>query len=117
MQAGLQGASRATPRHRGSHPRQACITTIEKLSFVGNLRTARGYWKRCTFRSCSRPKAAQAGNQVKNVGDYLSILDQTKNRIGTEVSASLEDSHHDLKVGKVPLGATEADTTLKYRML
>ena len=44
------------------------------------------------------------------MGDYLSILDQTKNRIGTEVSASLK-TPITTKVGKVPLGATEADTT------
>ena len=104
-QAGLQGASELLPGIVGAIVKPA--STIEKLSFVGNLGPREDIQP--ALQELQQTER-QAGNQVKNVGDYLSILDQTKNRIGTEVSASLK-TPITTKVGKVPLGATEADTT------
>ncbi len=104
-QAGLQGASELLPGLVAKVFRPA--SAIEKLSFVGNLGPREDI---APALSELQQTEKMAGNQVKTVGDYLNVIDQTKNRIGTEVGASLKIPVQ-TKVGKVPLGAMEADTT------
>ena len=82
-------------------------SAVEKLSFAGNLGPREDI---APALSELQKTEKMAGNQVKTVGDYLNVIDQTKNRIGTEVSSSLRIPVQ-TKVGKMPLGAMEADTT------
>jgi hypothetical protein len=104
-QAGLQAGAEIVPRVFGKLVRPA--SAVEKLSFAGNLGPGEDV---APALSEIQKTEAMPGNKVKTVGDYLNVLKQTKNRIGTEVSAALK---YPVKVaGKdTPLAAVEADTT------
>ena len=93
-EAGLQGASELLPGLVAKVFRPA--SAVDKLSFVGNLGPREDI---APALSELQQTERMAGNQVKTVGDYLNVIDQTKNRIGTEVGASLKTPVQ-TKVGK-----------------
>lgn len=103
-QAAIQAGSELIPRIVGNIVRPA--TAVEKLSYVGKL--GAGEDVAPAMEELTRTER-MPGNQIKTVGDYLGVLDQTKKRIGTEVSAALKTPVK-TQEGK-PLGSLEADTT------
>lgn len=103
--AAIQGFSELLPRVVGRLFRPA--TTGEKLSWVGKLGPREDI-------DPGLPEIIKTekmpGNKVENIGQYLNVLDQTKNRLGSEVAVALRSP---VKVAgqDVPLAAVEADTT------
>lgn len=103
-QAAAQGASEFVGRGIGGIFRPA--TSAEKLSFVGDVHP---HTVQRAYDELVKTERLP-GNRVLTVGDYLNVLKQTKQRIGSEVSISLRfpvKTPH----GPLPLGTLEADTT------
>jgi hypothetical protein len=112
--AAVQGFSELLPRMVGRIFRPA--STAEKLSWVGKLGPREDI-------DAGLPEILKTerepGNKVETIGQYLKVLDQTKRRLGNEVSIALRNpvevtaSDHEilLSTKKIPLAAVEADTT------